>query len=95
MVRFLFLALFFISGTVYAETSLRVGSKVLTIGDSVVKLQQLMGEPAVRTFLSSENGGLPSNQLAPREQWQYAQDGKTIVVTVVGGRIAKFETLYD
>jgi hypothetical protein len=49
----------------------------------------------VRTFLSSENGGLPSNQLAPREQWQYAQDGKTIVVTVVGGRIAKFETLYD
>lgn len=95
MARYLIFALLLISATTYAATSLRVGSKVLTIGDSATRVQQLMGKPNVRTFVSDQSGGLPSNQLAAGEQWQYAQDDKTIVITIIGGRVTKFETLYE
>jgi hypothetical protein len=97
MTRHLILALFLLifCATVHAETSLRVGNKVLTLGDSAARVQQLMGKPTMRTFVHARDGGLPSNQLASSEQWQYAQDGKTIIITIAGGRIAKFETLYE
>jgi hypothetical protein len=88
------LALLLASTPTFAETSLRVGSKVLTIGDSAVRVLQLMGEPAVRAFWQSQSGGLPNNQLASGEQWQYGQDGKTVIITIVGGRVANIETLY-
>lgn len=95
MHRYLIFALWLASATVHAETSLRVGSKVLTIGDSAVRVLQLMGEPAIRTFAPPQRSGLPDNQLAYGEQWQYAQEGKTIIITVVGGRVTKFDTLYN
>lgn len=96
MYRNLILALSFLlaSTASFAETSLRVGSKVLTIGDSAVRVQELMGEPAIRAFTQSQSGGLPNNQLAAGEQWQYAQDGKTVVITIVGGRVVNIETIY-
>ncbi|RDS84888.1 DUF2845 domain-containing protein [Dyella monticola] len=95
MARYLILVLLLISATAYAESSLRVGTKVLTIGDSATRVQQLMGQPTIRTFISTPSSSLPNNQLMPGEQWQYAQDGKTIVITIVDGRIVKFETLYE
>ncbi|WP_230473894.1 DUF2845 domain-containing protein [Dyella choica] len=79
---------------VHAETSLRVGDKVLTIGDTAARVTELMGQPTVRTFLNQPNGGLPNQQLSPGEQWQYAQDGKTVVVTIVNGKVTDFETQY-
>ncbi|GAB2560657.1 DUF2845 domain-containing protein [Dyella jejuensis] len=91
----LFITLLLASITAHAATSLRVGSKVLTIGDSAVHVLQLMGEPTIRTFKQQQANGLPDNQLALAEQWQYAQDGKTIVITIVGGRATNFETLYE
>ena len=94
MTRMFMLALLFVSTASFAATSLRVGSKVLTIGDSATRVLQLMGEPTLRT-LSDARGAMPSNQLVPVEQWQYAQDGKTIVITLVGGRATKFDTLYE
>jgi hypothetical protein len=78
-----------------AATSLRVGNKVLTVGDSAARVLQLMGEPSIRAFKQFQVGGMPDNQLANGEEWQYLQDGKTIVVTVVGGRVVNFETIYD
>lgn len=78
----------------FAGTSLRVGTKLLTVGDSAVRVRDLMGEPVMRAFLPSQSGGLPNNQLAAGEQWQYTQDGKTIVITILGGRVANIETLY-
>ncbi|GFZ96647.1 DUF2845 domain-containing protein [Dyella caseinilytica] len=96
MTRYMVFALLLVSVTVHASSSLRVGSKVLTIGDSAVRVVQLMGQPTVRTFVSEQRpGGLPNNQLAAGEQWQYAQEGKTIVITIVGGRATKFDTLYE
>lgn len=95
MPRYLILVLLLASVTAHAATSLRVGNKVLTISDSAVRVQELMGPPTVRTFLHHQSGGLPDSQLASGEQWQYTQDGKTIVITVVGGRVTNFGTLYQ
>ncbi|WP_243042865.1 DUF2845 domain-containing protein [Dyella sedimenti] len=83
------------SASSFAETSLRVNNKVLTVGDSATRVLQLLGQPAIRSFTSSPIAGLPANQLAPGEDWHYEQNGKTIIVTIVGGRVAKFETLYQ
>lgn len=80
---------------VHASTSLRVDNKVLVIGDSAARVVQLMGEPQVRAFKQLQAGVLPGNQLANGEEWQYPQDGKTIVITIAGGRVANFETVHD
>jgi hypothetical protein len=37
---------------------------------------------------------LPDAQVSRGEQWQYAQDGKTIVITIIDGKVADFETQY-
>jgi hypothetical protein len=95
MVRFLLSVLLFVSVSVQASSSLRVDNKVLTIGDTAARVQQLMGEPTARVVLPAQTGPLPENQLLPREQWQYAQDGKTIVITIIGGRAISFDTRYE
>jgi hypothetical protein len=95
MRRYLVLLLWLACATAHAATSLRVGSKVLTLGDSAARVQQLMGEPTVRVFKLLQVNGLPDNQLTSAEEWQYAQDGKTEVITIVGGRVVKFDTLYE
>lgn len=35
-----------------------------------------------------------SFRLAHGEQWQYVQDGKTEIVTIINGRVASFQTPY-
>ena len=79
----------------HAATSLRVGNKVLTVGDSAARVLQLMGEPSIRAFKQFQVGGMPDNQVTSGEEWQYLQDGRTIIVTVVGGRVVNFETVHD
>jgi hypothetical protein len=91
MHRYLILALLLASVAAHAATSLRVGNKVLTLGDSAARVLELMGQPTIRTFEHQQAGGLPNNQLASGEQWQYAKDGKTIVITVVGGRVTNLK----
>ena len=93
--RYLILLLLLVSISAHADTSLRVGSRVLSIGDSAARVLQLMGEPQVRAFKQLQGGALPGNQLAVGEEWQYLQDGKTIVITVVGGRVTSFDTVHD
>jgi hypothetical protein len=78
----------------HAATSLRVDDKVLTVGDTAARVQELMGQPTVRTYLHRQDGGLPDAQVSRGEQWQYAQDGKTIVITIIDGKVADFETQY-
>ncbi|WP_130617443.1 DUF2845 domain-containing protein [Dyella amyloliquefaciens] len=95
MRRHLIYLLLLVSIFAHAATSLRVGNKVLTVGDSAARVLQLMGEPSIRAFKQFQVGGMPDNQLANGEEWQYLQDGKTIIVTVVGGRVVNFETVYD
>ncbi|HKT29405.1 DUF2845 domain-containing protein [Dyella sp.] len=94
MRRRLLLGLLFASVTVHAATSLRVGDKVLTIGDSAAYVQQLMGPPTVRNYLHRRDGGLPDDQVSRGEQWQYVQDNKVEIITIVGGRVTNFQTEY-
>lgn len=95
MRRYLIPFLLLASMSLHAATSLRVGNKVLTVGDSAARVLQVMGEPSIRAFKQLQMGGLPDNQVANGEEWQYLQDRKTIVVTIVGGRVVNFETVYD
>jgi hypothetical protein len=102
MLRHLVLVLLLASFAAHASASLRVGNKVLTIGDSAARVLELMGPPTLRAPVSDPHGtmphdtadGLPDKRLLPREPWQYAQDGKTVVITLVGGRAVQFDTLY-
>jgi hypothetical protein len=95
MRRYVFLALLLASFAVHAMTSLRVGSRVLTIGDTAAKVLELMGEPTVRAMVYQPEKGRPGHHFVPGEQWQYPQEGKTVVITFVGGRATHFETIYD
>ncbi|GLQ50948.1 DUF2845 domain-containing protein [Dyella flava] len=92
--RYLIFILLLVSASAHAMSSLRVGDKVLTIGDSAARVQELMGPPTIRVYIQRTMHGQPDNQLVPGEEWQYAQDGKTIVVTILGGRATSFDTLY-
>ena len=107
MSRYLLLGLLFASVTAHAATSLRVNDKVLTIGDSAAYVQQLMGPPTMRSYVRLDgnsaatrtyprwaNGNLPDDQLAYGEQWQYVQDNKVEIITIVGGRVTNFQTEY-
>lgn len=94
MQRYLITFLLLTSFSVHAADSLRVGAEVLTTGDSAVRVLELMGQPTIREFQYPQGGGLPANQVAPGEQWQYANGGKTTVITIIGGRVANIETLY-
>ena len=42
-----------------------------------------------------ESDGLPNDQASRGEQWQYVQDGKTVIVTIVDGKATDFETKYN
>lgn len=95
MRRYLIFLMLLMSAAVHAGTSLRVGNKVLSVGDSAARVLELMGEPRVRAFKQWQGGAMPGNQLAVGEEWQYPQDGRTIVITVVGGRVVSFEAVHD
>jgi len=95
MPRYLLFALLLVCASAHAANSLRVDSKVLMVGDTATRVMQLMGEPTARALISGANGRMPNNQLVPGEEWQYAQGDKTIIVTLVGGRVTNFETRYE
>ncbi|GGA42465.1 DUF2845 domain-containing protein [Dyella nitratireducens] len=94
MRRYLLLGLLLASITAQAATSLRVGDKVLTIGDSAAYVQQLMGPPTVRTYLHRTDGSLTDDQVSRGEQWQYVQDNKIEIITIVNGKVTDFQTQY-
>ncbi|GGA03426.1 DUF2845 domain-containing protein [Dyella caseinilytica] len=95
MRRYLLLALLFTGVAVHAEDSLRVGDRVLSLGDSAAKVQELLGQPVVRTLLDGQNGGLTNNQVSGSEQWQYLQDGKTVYIIITDGKVSDIETKYN
>lgn len=92
MRRYVFFALLLVSVTAHAMASLRVGDKVLSIGDSAARVQELLGPPAVRNYLHKQDGSLANDQVSRAEQWQYVQDGKTVIITIVDGKATDFET---
>lgn len=92
MRRYAFIGLLLVSVAAQAMPTLRVGDKVLSVGDSAARVQELLGTPAVRTYLHSQDGSLPNDQVSRGEQWQYVQDGKTVTVTIINGKATDFES---
>jgi hypothetical protein len=95
MRRYVFLALLLVSVTAHAMSTLRVDDKVLSIGDTAARVQQLLGPPVMRNYLHSQDGGLGKDEVSVMEQWQYLQDGKTVIVTIVNGRATDFDTKWN
>ncbi len=91
-------ALFVVSVAVQASSTLRVGSQVLTAGDSRERVTELLGKPTSKSHRrrprtsGSRRGGMrviDHNQGA--EQWHFRRDGHVTVVTVVDGRVTDIE----
>lgn len=94
----LVIAMLAFSAAVQASSTLRVGSQVLTAGDSQERVTELLGKPSARSHkrssrsrgsrrggvrvLSDEQGG---------EQWRYRRGGHVTVVTIVDGRVTDIE----
>jgi Protein of unknown function (DUF2845). len=82
-----------------ASDSLRVGNRVLVVGDSAATVAALLGKPAHKshqgTSRSSSRRGKrvrsTSGNAARGEQWQYRRDDRVIVVTLVDGRVSDID----
>ncbi|GGA11823.1 DUF2845 domain-containing protein [Dyella caseinilytica] len=98
----LFMVLLVCSAGAHALESLRVGSQVLSVGDSAARVKALMGNPAVRTKAGSDKSarknasksvGKSKRATAKEkgEKWQYRRDGHTTIFTIANGKIAHIE----
>ena len=90
----------FAAGTGASATdSLRVGSRVLVVGDSAATVTALLGKPSHKSHRSAARSGghrgkrarTTRDNTARGEQWQYRRDGRVIVVTLVDGRVSDID----
>jgi hypothetical protein len=96
----LILGLFAVAMAAQASSTLRVGSQVLTAGDSIERVTDLLGKPSSKSHHRSAHAGksrrgggvrVVNNADKPGEQWRYRRDGHSIVVTIVEGRVTNIE----
>lgn len=92
---YLLLALLLVSVPAFADDSLRVDGRVLSLGDSAAKVQLLLGKPIVRTYLEGQDTARTSDQVSGNEQWQYLQEGKTVFITIIDGKVQDIQTKYN
>lgn len=71
-----------LSCSVAAADTFRVGSQVISTGDSEGRLRQVAGKPDRETPIESKGGGLQGYRL------EYFQNGKSVQVEVVNGRVS-------
>ncbi|MBD8900493.1 DUF2845 domain-containing protein [Rhodanobacter sp. DHG33] len=82
-----------------ASSSLRVGNRVLVVGDSAATVAELLGKPSYKSHRGgtggNSRGGKRTRAVAAGtktgEQWQYRQDGHVIVITLVDGRVSDID----
>ncbi|GAB3780552.1 DUF2845 domain-containing protein [Dyella agri] len=87
------------SAGVSASDSLRVGNRVLVVGDSAATVTALLGKPTHKSHSSaargsgrgSKRGRTARGNTAHGEQWQYRRRGRVIVVTLVAGRVSDID----
>jgi hypothetical protein len=73
-----------LSGAAAAGTA-TFGSRVLVEGDSMARVFEVAGKPDRIVQLENKFGG------AVAERFEYYRDGKTISVTVSGGRVQRID----
>lgn len=82
-----------------AVDSLRVGNRVLVVGDSAATVAALLGKPTYKSHARATSSRsrkqrstrAVSTNAEPGERWQYRHDGRVIVVTLVDGRVADID----
>lgn len=82
-----------------ASDSLRVGNRVLVVGDSAATVTALLGKPTHKSHRNAPRSGghrgkrarTTAGDAARSEQWQYRHDGRVIVVTLVDGRVSDID----
>ncbi|KAA0069324.1 DUF2845 domain-containing protein [Rhodanobacter sp. T12-5] len=90
-------ALFAFSAAVHASSTLRVGNRVLTAGDSRERVVALLGKPTSKSHAhkSRRRGGRRGVRVLDNhqggEQWRYRRGDHVTVVTIVGGRVSDIE----
>lgn len=101
--QLLILGLFGLVAAAHASSTLRVGSEVLTAGDSAVRVTELLGKPSYkshrggsRSSRSRSNGGRGRRSRvmtdsAQGELWQYRRGDRVIAVTIVNGRVSDID----
>ena len=94
----LIVILFTFSAAVQASSTLRVGSQVLTAGDSGERVTELLGKPsskshkhAARSHKSRRGGVRVIGNEQAGEQWRYRRGDHVTVVTLVDGRVSDIE----
>lgn len=86
MRRYLAVLLFSLSLAAHAGSTYRVGSEVLTVGDSAVRAMQLLGTPSVKEPIESDLGGYQG------ERWQFLRDdGRIVIITILNGKVADIQ----
>lgn len=77
--------------------TLRVGNRVLVVGDSAATVIELLGKPSHTSHRKVAHGGKGSSHRGKRtragKQWQYRREGRLIVVTLVNGRVSDIDEL--
>ena len=83
MRRCLVVLLLSLSLAAHAGSTLRDGSEVLTVGDSAVRVMQLLGKPEFTEPVENEFGAHQG------ERWQYKRDGgHSVTVTILNGKVS-------
>lgn len=85
----------------HASDTLRVGSKVLSSGDSAARVVELLGKPSHRARASQSAGGRPARSSKSRkpaakadtggERWQYRRGGRTVTIMLVDGKVSHID----
>lgn len=81
-----------------ASSTLRVGSHVLTAGDSSERVTALLGRPSSKSHRRSKRAGGAArggvrvlDKRAGGEQWRYRRGDHVTVVTIIDGRVVEIE----
>lgn len=81
----------------HANSTLRVGSHVLTAGDSTAQVSALLGKPSHKSHASSRARGARRSRGRSAavsdggDKWQYRDGNRSITVTFVNGKATDFD----
>ena len=79
------LTLLALCGTAMAADTIRIGHRVLSVGDSTGTVVSVAGKPDNTVQLENRYGG------AVAQRWEYYRNSKTILITVHDGRVTQID----
>lgn len=95
---YLVVAAMLLVGVAHAGSgTLRVGSQVLTVGDSATRVTELLGKPTHKGHAASGSGSRASGKKKKGshaaasgeagERWQYRQGDRVVTITLADGKV--------